>query len=443
LFSQRDARKAKLSEHVKISKTPLKTSEGSGVMSARSAWLTRNVLLLSLSAFFADMGYQAVTAVFPILLIIELKEPPAVYGLLLALSYGVGSLFSLMGGHLGDKYSKKNLSLLGNLLIPLMSISALFPNIVVLGALFVFGWWARYFRTPSRRAWLVEVSDPNYRSKIFGFLHALDVGGGMIAVTYTIILIMFKMPLREIIVLTSIPIIVSSLCLAIAGTRKSELYLKNQIEAEQGKAQASSTSSNASKAEDLVRIERGNNFIFRAVLISATFFGFSYYALGFPIVTVAQSQSSAVLGIVTFGIYLGVSALAGFSLGSLRGKRPFRTLWTLGYVVAALSSLVIGVSFALHFSLAIYYVGAAGLGFATGSVETFEPVLTSTLVKSSKVSGGMGWLSSSRAVGLFVSNIAVGVLFTISQFDSYLYAAITALIAGTILAIVELKTRVS
>jgi MFS family permease len=404
--------------------------------------------LISLSAFFADMGYQAVTAVFPILVIIELKEPPAVYGLLLALSYGVGSVFSLVGGRLGDKYNKKNLSLLGNLLIPLMSISALFPKIVLLGALFIFGWWARYFRTPSRRAWLVEVSNPDYRSKIFGFLHALDVGGGMIAVIYAIVLVLLKVPLSEIILLTMIPILVSSLCLVIAGTKKNELYLKKQREAEQGKGEQekaqTSSSDDESKAseEELARIERRNNFIFRAVLISATFFGFSYYALGFPIVTVAESQSSAVLGIITFGIYLGVSALAGFSLGSLRGKMPFRTLWTFGYVVAALSSLVIGVSFALHYSLAIYYIGAAGLGFATGSVETFEPALTSTLVKCSKLSGGMGWLSSSRAIGLFVSNISVGVLFTISQFDSYLYATITALIAGIILAFVELKTKV-
>ena len=401
-------------------------------------WLTRDVALLSFSAFFADMGYQAVTAVFPLLLIIELKEPAYVYGLLLALSYGVGSLFSLAGGKLGDRFSKKSLSLAGNLLIPLMSVSTLFPNIFSIGALFIFGWWARYFRTPARRAWLVEVSDPQYRSKIFGFLHALDVGGGMIAVIYSVILVLLNVPLSEIIVVTIIPLLVSSLCLVVARTRKHSAYVEEQEKA------AAQNSKNDSKEEvaQLAEIQRNNNFIFRAILISATLFGFSYYALGFPIVTVAESQGSAVLGIITFGIYLGVSALAGYSLGSLRGKRPFRTLWSLGYMLAAISSLIIGTSFALHYSLGIYYLGAAGLGFATGSVETFEPVLTSTLVKSSKLSSGMGWLSSTRALGLFVSNIVVGVLFVFSQFDSYLYAALTAFVAGAILLAIELKTKV-
>ena len=384
------------------------------------------------------MGYQAVTAVFPLLLIIELKEPAYDYGILLALSYGVGSLFSIFGGKLGDRHGKKPLSLAGNLLIPLMSLSALSPNIFFTGALFVFGWWARYFRTPTRRAWLVEISNPNYRSKIFGFLHALDVGGGLIAVIYSIVLVLLQVPLREIILLTMIPLFVSSLSLALARTGFHELFVAREGGSTMKPIEKAPDPNEQEKMEEKVQRD---NFVYKAILLSATFFGFSYYALGFPIVTVARSQGSAVLGIVTFGIYLGVSALAGFSLGSLRGKRPFRTLWSFGYVLAAISSLVIGLSFSFHYNVAVYYLGAAGLGFATGSVETFEPVLISTLVKTSKLSSGLGWLSSTRAHGLFVSNIVMGVLFVFSEFDSYLYAALTALVAGSILALVEIKTR--
>jgi len=380
------------------------------------------------------MGYQAVTAVFPLLIVIELKEPVYVYGLLLALSYGVGSVFSLFGGRLGDKHGKKKISLIGNLLIPLMSLSALFPNGFLLGALFVFGWWARYFRTPARRAWLVEVSSPLYRSKIFGFLHALDVGGGMIAVVYSVILVLFKVPLRDIVLITIIPLIISSVSLGLARTKPNEDFvLMQQQQAVESEKEDSGSHKN--EPRDV------NAYVFRALLISATLFGFSYYALGFPIVTVARSQNSAVLGIITFGIYLGVSAAAGYLLGSIRSKTPFRTLWSLGYLVAAISSLVIGSSYAFHYGLGLYYVGAAGLGFATGSIETFEPVLTSTLVKSKKLSSGMGWLSSSRALGLFVSNIAMGILFTFSEFDSYLYAAVTAFAAAMILLAVEMKVR--
>jgi len=83
-----------------------------------------------------------------------------------------------------------------------MSLSVLSSNLFFIGILFVFGWWARYFRTPARRAWLVDVPRPEYRSKIFGFLHALDVGGGMLAVLYSVILVMLGFPLQQIIFLT-------------------------------------------------------------------------------------------------------------------------------------------------------------------------------------------------------------------------------------------------
>ena len=394
-----------------------------------TGWLTKDVLMISLSAFFADMGYQAVTAVFPLIIVKQLGEPAYVYGLLLALSFGVGSLFSLVGGKLGDIRGKKAVSLVGNLLIPLMSVSVLFPNIVLVGALFVFGWWARYFRTPARRAWLVEVSHPAYRSKVFGFLHALDVGGGMIAVAYSIVLVLVGAPLDDIILVTAVPILISSLSLVLAGTKPHPEYL------------AASAKAAVEPPPGAEQEEKQNRYVFRWLLVSATLFGFSYYALGFPIITVTQSQGSAVLGILTFGIYLGVSAGAGYLLGSVRSQRPFRTLWSLGYLLAAASSLVIGASYALNYGLGLYYLGAAGLGFATGSVETFEPVLTSTLVKSRKLSGGLGWLSSSRALGLFTSNIVMGAIFTFSQFGSYLYAAVTALVAALILLAVELKTR--
>lgn len=397
---------------------------------APPGWLTRDVLLISLSAFFADMGYQAVTAVFPLLVVIQLGQPAYVYGLLLALSYGVGSLFSLVGGRLGDRHGKKAVSIVGNLFIPLMSVSVLFPSVVLVGTLFVFGWWARYFRTPARRAWLVEVSHPAYRSKVFGFLHALDVGGGMIAVAYSIVLVLAGAPLDEIVLVTAIPLLISSFSLVLAGTRPHPEFV------------AAGARAAEEPPTDVEQEEKQNRFVFRWLLISATLFGFSYYALGFPIVTVAQSQGSAVLGILTFGIYLGVSAGAGYLLGSVRSHRPFRTLWTLGYLLAAASSLAIGASYALNYGLGLYYLGAAGLGFATGSVETFEPVLTSTLVKSKRLSTGLGWLSSSRAIGLFTSNIVMGVIFTFSQFGSYLYAAATAMGAAVILLAVELKTRI-
>src|SRR5579885_3404475 len=148
--------------------------------------------------------------------------------------------------------------------------------------------------------------------------------------------------------------------------------------------------------------ETARSRLFMLILISATLFGFSYYAFGFPIVTIAESSS--------------------------------------GSLSAILSSAIIGISYGLHFTYLLYLLGAAGLGFATGAIETFEPVVISKLGSSSTLSGRMGWLSSSRAIGLFVSNAAMGFIFQFSQFGSYMYAALTSCAASAILVYAEVKS---
>lgn len=114
-------------------------SNPTGGSLSQGKWLNPDVLLICFSAFFADLGYQAVSAVFPLLVVVEMGQPAYVYGVLLSFSYGIGSVFSLLGGRLGDKHSRKTVSLIGNLFIPLMSLSVLSPNLFFVGLLFVLG----------------------------------------------------------------------------------------------------------------------------------------------------------------------------------------------------------------------------------------------------------------------------------------------------------------
>ena len=176
----------------------------------RQKWLTRDAFLLSLSAFFADLGYQAVTAIFPLFLVQDLRQSPIVYGLVTGASFGIGSFYAFLGGKAGDRFNKKKICIVGNAFIPLMSLSGLFSAVWPASILFILGWWARYFRTPARRALLVEVSPPEHQSKVFGFLHAMDIGGGMLAVFAVLVLMFLQVPAGRIIVLTALPLFVST-----------------------------------------------------------------------------------------------------------------------------------------------------------------------------------------------------------------------------------------
>lgn len=102
-----------------------------------------------MSACFADLGYQAVLAGFPLFLVLVLHQPVWEFGLASALSCGGGALSLLTGARLGDRVGHRRLAPAGNAAIPLMSLSGLVASPAVAIGLFTGGWWARNLRSPS------------------------------------------------------------------------------------------------------------------------------------------------------------------------------------------------------------------------------------------------------------------------------------------------------
>ena len=143
-------------------------------------------------------------------------------------------------------------------------------------------------------------------------------------------------------------------------------------------------------------------------------------------------QSNSVLGASSYFVFLFFSALFGYILGS-RIKDMLSGLALLGYLLAGLGSLVLGLAFALHYGVLASYIAIAFMGIGAGAIETFEPAIISTLRKRSASGSGMGMLTSSRSIGLFFSNLAVGFLYMIGPLFAYSFSAVLAIIAGIVL----------
>lgn len=106
------------------------------------------------------------------------------------------------------------MALAGNELIPLLSLCALVASLVWAIGVMTGGWWARNLRSPSRRVMLVgAVPAQERRSAAFGFLHALDVGGGALAGVYVLAALAAHVPFRWIFVATVVPLAISTLSL--------------------------------------------------------------------------------------------------------------------------------------------------------------------------------------------------------------------------------------
>ncbi len=375
-------------------------------------FVNRNVLYLAMSAFFADAGYQAVIALLPIFIVVYLKAPIYYLGLIYALQYGVGAIFAYVGGVLADKYSKKKVAIIGNSLIPILSFLGIASNIILSPILFLFGWWARDSRSPARRSLVSLSSDEKHRKKAFGVLHALDLGGGAAGLVYLIILLEFGVAYSIIFLVTVIPIIISTLFLVKSNVNEK---INGKFKKFVGNYRANI-----------------NRSTITGVLIATSLFGFSYYSLGYPILTIAEDSNSA-FGVFSYLLFLLISAFAGYYFGSKAGKmKIISALSLLGYAMAGFGSLVIGIFYIFHLSIIIAYIGVLILGFAVGAIETFEPTIISVTSKREKSAKSFGYLSSSRSIGLFTGNLLMGVLYFFNPFYSYFYAFIVSVLAALI-----------
>lgn len=362
--------------------------------------MDKDVIKIAFSAFFSDLGYQAVVASFPLLLVFYFHVPIYVYGIVESFSYGVGLFFSFLGGISADKFGSKRTSIFGNALIVLLSFTGVARNAIEAIAFFLSGWFMRNLRSPARRTMVAEITKDEERKKAYGILHALDVSGGMLAIVYLTILLYFKVSLYFILPFTAIPITIGTLLLVFSrsGGKKPK--------------------------------EKINYKVITGILIATAFFGISTYSPGFPIITVTQSTHEIYLGALTYGIYLGASALFGYIFSYIK-IGDFHGLFS-GYILSALASL--GFVFLFGFKAEGLYPLVFLLGIAMASAETFEPSIISK-VSGQNIGRGMGLLSLARGIGYFIGNSIMGILYTISYAYAYTFASLVSFMSAIIILI--------
>ena len=387
-------------------------------------WLNKNVLLISFSAFFADSGYQAIIAGVPLFLVMALKAPAYYFGFAMALGYGGGALTAYVGGRLSDRYRKKIIIISGNALITFLSFIGItrFPSVVLI--LFVLGWWSRNFRTPARRALFSGSVLEEKRGKAFGFLHALDIGGGLVSSIYFVILLYFHISFKYIFLVSFPLLIISTLLIFFVD----ENY---RLPDYQDSGEKLAIKEAAELKEKLSEKYKQNTFF--GILIATALYGFSSFSLGFPILTIAQ-RHGYIIGIAGYALLSIISSLTGLYIGG-KMSSVIRNLSVFGYFAAAVGSLVIGYAYARNYGVLIFYSGAAVLGLSMGVIETLEPALISLLAKESDIGLKMGSLTAARSIGLFTGNIIMGALYTISPMSSYEYVAAVAVISGIIMLV--------
>jgi len=335
------------------------------------------VLKISFSAFFADLGHQAAVVMFPLIFVTMLGAPYWLYGVAEAINYGVGSLMAFLGGVLGDRYGRWRVAVIGNALIVFVSFLGFSRYWWQAMLTFTVGWFFRNLRTPPRRAMMVEVTDPSERSEAFGVLHALDIAGATLAIAYTAVLLYFRFPVKYLLLITAIPLVVSTLVLASVKAGRA---------VRPGKAGG-------------LRAGLGRGLM--AVVASTLFFGFTQYSFGFPVLTTAEFTHKDYLAVLSYGVFLAASSAFGYIFGR-SGLREVKGLAYYGYLLGAFAAL--GFAFLSPLGIIGIYPASFLLGIAVGATETFEPTIVSRLAPEEAMGTSMGLLTLGRSLGIFVAN---------------------------------------
>lgn len=364
--------------------------------------MDRGVYYISLSAFFADMGYIAIVSFLPLLVVHVFNEPPYVYGTIEALNYGGGFLFSMLGGRVADRVGRKRIAILGNIGILFMSLSGI-PHFFLLSAgLIVLGWWMRNFRTPARRALLASIVKEGDRNRAFGLLHGLDQTGAFLSSVYISTALFLNLPLSTIILFTALPLLASTTFL---------LPVRETAPLNRGG-------------------KEGGGRV-RGVVVASAVFGLTSYSVGFPVLTAFQASGKLYIGTADYGVFSIMSALVGFLVGRLSAGNERLWLALAGYLMTGLFSVLLGLSYDYGEYLVFLFTGL--IGASIGVIETFEPSLISLYSDPQRLGTNMGYLSLGRTLGVVINNVMMGFLYTLSPLLAYIYIGGMALLASIIL----------
>jgi MFS family permease len=146
-----------------------------------TAWLTRNVRVLSVVSFLQDAASELLYPLLPIYLTAVLGAPPSVVGAIEGAAEGAASLTKLAVGPLGDRFAKRPLiatgygmAALGKVII---AVAAGWPGVLAGRVVDRLG---KGIRGAPRDALLVDGIDKSLRGRVFGFHRAMDTLGAVV-----------------------------------------------------------------------------------------------------------------------------------------------------------------------------------------------------------------------------------------------------------------------
>jgi len=388
----------------------------------KNSWLTKSIFGIGLTSLFSDMGHEMTTAILPMFLA-TLGGTAATLGLIEGIADASSSFVKLWMGYYSDKIGKrKPIASVGYVITALKGLFAFTTSWYQVLLIRVFAWMGRGARGPVRDAMMVDLLEPQYYGRAFGFHTAMDTLGAVIGPAIALALVGI-LSYRKIFLISFIPGFLSVACFI--------FLVRERKRRPDGKV-------------EFWKNIRGLPLEFKLFTFSVGIFGLGNFAhtllilRAIEILTPAYGKTSAIS--TAIGLYTLHNVLyAGFAYpaGMLSEKVGKRTLLGLGYFLFALMCLGFILEPPKLWAMVILF-SLAGIYIAL--VDSMERALAGDLLPKNLRGTGYGVLSMVNGVGDFISSFVVGLLWAkVSPAAGFVYAGALTLLGGIILFMVRNK----
>jgi MFS family permease len=344
---------------------------------SRPAWLTRNVLVLSLVSLLQDAASELLYPLLPIYLTTVLGAPPSVVGAVEGAAEGAASLTKIVSGPLGDRFARRPLiatgygmAALGKLIV---AAAGAWPAVLVGRVVDRLG---KGLRGAVRDALLVDGIGRAERGRVFGFHRTMDTAGAVIGPLLGLAgYQLFHHQIGPVLYLAVIPAVLSVLLIAWVRERPRDA------------PRAAAPSSVLAGAQRLPRR-------YWQVVAFLVAFSVANFPDALLLLRLRQIGFSVVGVILAYVGYNVVYALASFPAGVLADR--------LGRPVV------------YGFGLAFFAIGYLGLGITTNTATASGLIVVYGLFTACYDGVGKAWIST--LVGGELQSSAQGVFQGLSGF---------------------------
>jgi MFS family permease len=385
----------------------------------KTHWLTRGVFGIALGSLFADWGYEAASAMLP-LLAASLGAPAYALGLIEGVADGLSSFAKLGGGWIADHPALRKPTVVGGQILLAFATFAFgfvgaWPQLLAARAV---AWIGRGVRGPARDTLLSNAVAPSQVGRAFGFERAMDTTGailGPLCAAAFAAMISVSHAMRW----TLLPGGLAALTFAMLAPSS----------ARQGEHRA------LPFFASVAQLPRE----FQRYLQAVALFGFGDFAVTLLILRAIQLLTPAhgavragAIGVALYTFHNLIAALACFPAGALGDRSGHRGILAIGYLLAGMTFVGFIFAPARIAPLAALF-GLAGVYVAIQ--DTVEKSVATELLPREIRATGYGVLASVNGVGDFASSMIVGFLWSaVSPAAGFIYAATLTGAGGALLA---------